>query len=108
MSTASDGNWQLNLETGRQMMMIPESMRLYSPTMEWTAETIRLLRQHLGETQTTFGERLGVSRVQTISEWELGKNAPGKRTQRLLDVIANDAGFTQRIAERMRKKANEE
>lgn len=76
--------------------------------MEWTSENIRLLRRHLGETQTAFGDRLGISRVQTISEWELGKETPGRRTIRLLDIIANDAGFTERVAARLREKLKQE
>ncbi|HVZ40626.1 MAG TPA: helix-turn-helix transcriptional regulator [Candidatus Kapabacteria bacterium] len=72
--------------------------------MEWTPESIRALRHHLKLTQTEFGERLGVTRVQTVSEWELGKTTPGCQTILLLDVTAREAGFTDRVAAKLREK----
>ena len=37
--------------------------------VEWTAEQVKALRDHLGMTQEQLAEELGV-RQQTISEWE--------------------------------------
>lgn len=76
--------------------------------MDWTAENIRLLRIHIGETQQVFASRLGLKRHQTVSEWEVGKAAPGGVTRKLLDIIANDAGFTERVAARLREKLRRE
>jgi|GEM_PF-3225636 len=70
--------------------------------MEWTPDMIHLLRLHLGDTQEAFRERLGLKRRQTVSEWELGKEHPGGIARRLLDIIANDAGFTERVAARLK------
>ena len=70
--------------------------------MEWTPENIRLLRIHIRETQKQFADRLGLKRQGTISEWEAGKERPSGIAQRLLDITANDAGFTERVAARLR------
>lgn len=70
--------------------------------MEWTPENIQLLRMHVGDTQEQFAARLGLKRRQTISEWELGKERPSGMAQRLLEIIANDTGFTERVAARLR------
>lgn len=76
--------------------------------MEWTAENIRLLRLHVGDTQQAFAARLGIRRHQTISEWEVGKLNPSGVTRTLLSVIANDHGFTERVAARLKEKLRRE
>lgn len=45
-----------------------------------TAAFVRAAREHLGLTQTEFGERLGVTR-RTVSNWERG--SPLKRRDRI-------------------------
>ncbi len=72
--------------------------------MEWTAENIRLLRKHLGVTQEEFAHRLGLKRRFTIIDWEVGRRNPSGMAKRLLDVIANDAGFTDRVAAKLRER----
>ncbi|HVZ38519.1 MAG TPA: helix-turn-helix domain-containing protein [Candidatus Kapabacteria bacterium] len=72
--------------------------------MDWTPENIYLLRRHIGDTQGQFAERVGLKRRQTVSDWEVGKIIPGGITRKLLDVIANDHGFTERVAARLREK----
>ena len=72
--------------------------------MEWTPEHIYLLRKHLGETQAEFAARLGLRRRVTITEWETGKVTTTPPMHKLLDIIASDAGFTERVAARLRKK----
>lgn len=76
--------------------------------MDWTPENIFLLRRHIGDTQQAFANRIGIRRYQTVSEWELGKLHPSGVTRKLLDVIANDQGFTERVAARLREKLKRE
>ena len=59
---------------------------------EWDAERVRRLRRHLGETQRAFGTRLG-TRQQTVSEWETGASRPQRMSRRLLQLLAEEAGF---------------
>lgn len=70
--------------------------------MEWTPVNIRLLRLHLGETQEQFAARIGLERRQTVHDWETGKRNPSGPVRKLLDIIAEDNGFTERVAARLR------
>jgi len=72
--------------------------------MQWTPEQIHLLRKHLGETQTQFATRLGLKRRHTVMDWEAGREEPGGPVKKLLDYVANDAGFTERVATRLKEK----
>ncbi len=76
--------------------------------MEWTSENVYLLRKHLGETQQEFADRLGLKRRQTVTDWEQGRFLPGSITGRFLDLIAADAGFTERAAAKLREKLKRE
>ncbi|HVZ38745.1 MAG TPA: helix-turn-helix domain-containing protein [Candidatus Kapabacteria bacterium] len=76
--------------------------------MEWTPETIRLLRKHTGDTQEQFAHRLGLKRRFTIIDWETGRRHPSGMARRLLDVLANDHGFTERVAARLRDRLKRE
>ncbi len=76
--------------------------------MDWTSENLKLLRYHLQQTQLEFATRLGLRRLQTISDWERGVSSPNGVTRRLLDIIANDAGFTDRVAAKLREKLKRE
>jgi DNA-binding transcriptional regulator YiaG len=60
--------------------------------VEWTAEQVKALRDHLGMTQEQLAEELGV-RQQTISEWEVGIYKPRRSTSKYLGLIAERAGF---------------
>jgi DNA-binding transcriptional regulator YiaG len=60
--------------------------------IEWDAERIKALRDHLGMTQQQLAEELGV-RQQTISEWEVGVYAPRRSTSKYLSLIAEREGF---------------
>lgn len=53
---------------------------------------MRLLRDHLDETQGELAERLG-TRQQTVSEWETGHSAPRRMSRRLLQLVAEESGF---------------
>jgi putative transcriptional regulator len=72
--------------------------------MEWTPENIRLLRLHLNETQEQFATRLGLERRQTVHDWEKGKRKPSGPAKKLLDIIANDNGFTDRVAAKLKER----
>ena len=76
--------------------------------MEWIPGNIYLLRRHIGDTQEQFAERVGLKRRQTVSDWEVGKIIPGSITRRLLDIIANDHGFTERVAARLQERLKRE
>ncbi|HZY43858.1 MAG TPA: helix-turn-helix transcriptional regulator [Anaerolineae bacterium] len=60
--------------------------------VEWDAERVKALRDHLGMTQIQFAEELGV-RQQTISEWEVGVYKPRRSTSKYLELIAERADF---------------
>ena len=59
----------------------------------WDADRLRALRQHLGLTQQQMAEELG-TRQQTISEWETGRYQPRGASERLLTMVAEQAGFS--------------
>lgn len=58
---------------------------------DWDAEGVRRLREQLGVTQAELADRLG-TRQQTVSEWETGSAAPRRMSQRLLRMVAEEAG----------------
>jgi DNA-binding transcriptional regulator YiaG len=64
--------------------------------IEWTPETIKALREHMGLTQKELAEELGM-RQQTISEWETGMYRPRRSTSKYLALIAERAGFAYQI-----------
>ncbi len=76
--------------------------------MDWTPENIRLLRKHLGDTQQQLAERIGLRRRHTVMDWEAGRENPSGVAKKMLDVIANDAGFTERVAARLQEKLRRE
>lgn len=53
---------------------------------------MRGLRQHMALTQEQLAEALGV-RQQTVSEWETGQYQPRGASERLLSIVADDAGY---------------
>lgn len=59
---------------------------------QWDAGRVRALREHLGVTQDELAQRMG-TRQQTISEWETGTYQPRGMSERLLGMVAEDAGF---------------
>jgi len=60
---------------------------------EWDAERVKALRNHLGLTQTQFAQELGTLQ-QTVSEWECGYHTPKGTSVKLLQLVAERAGFT--------------
>lgn len=60
-------------------------------TRAWDAEGVRRLRGQLGVTQAELADRIG-TRQQTVSEWETGHSSPRRMSQRLLQMVAEDAG----------------
>jgi DNA-binding transcriptional regulator YiaG len=64
--------------------------------VEWDADRVKALRDHLGLTQQQFAEELGV-RQQTISEWEVGLYKPRRSTSKYLALIAERAGFSYKV-----------
>ena len=58
----------------------------------WKADRVRSLRQALSLSQQAFAQELGV-RQQTVSEWETGAYEPRGASARLLDIVAERAGF---------------
>jgi DNA-binding transcriptional regulator YiaG len=58
----------------------------------WDPEKIEALREHLGATQEELAQRMG-TRQQTISEWETGVYRPRGMSERLLHMVAEEAGF---------------
>jgi DNA-binding transcriptional regulator YiaG len=62
------------------------------PADAWSSDAIRGLREHLGDTQQTFADRLG-TRQQTVSEWERSTSRPRRMARRLLRMVAEESGF---------------
>ena len=58
----------------------------------WDAGKVKALRQHLGLTQEELARQMG-TRQQTISEWETGVYAPRGMSERVLRMVAEEAGF---------------
>jgi DNA-binding transcriptional regulator YiaG len=58
----------------------------------WDAGRVKALRQHLGLTQEELAREMG-TRQQTISEWETGMYRPRGISERLLSMVAEQAGF---------------
>ena len=58
----------------------------------WRAEDVRALRRHLGETQREFADRIGTNQ-QTVSEWERRARQPRRMARRLLQLVAEQAGY---------------
>lgn len=77
--------------------------------MEWTPDMIRLFRRHLRLTAKQFADAMGLSRQQTVYEWEGGRATPAGTAQKLMDCLADGAGFTEGVARKMppRKARNQ-
>ncbi|MBM2809694.1 MAG: helix-turn-helix protein [Chloroflexi bacterium] len=58
----------------------------------WSAQGVLDLRRSLRLSQSRLAQELGV-RQQTISDWETGVYAPRGASVRLLDIVAEHAGF---------------
>jgi len=63
---------------------------------EWNKDQIRALRQHMQMTQRELADDLQV-RQQTISEWETGLHTPHRSMQKVLSMIAENAGFSYQV-----------
>jgi DNA-binding transcriptional regulator YiaG len=61
--------------------------------VQWNAELIKTLRQHMDLTQAEFAQTLGV-RQATVSEWEAGIHLPSRATSKYISIIAEQANFT--------------
>ncbi|MEX0927588.1 MAG: helix-turn-helix transcriptional regulator [Dehalococcoidia bacterium] len=59
---------------------------------EWCAESIKALRNHLGQSQSALARELGI-RQQTISEWETGMYRPRGASITILTLLAMDSAF---------------
>jgi DNA-binding transcriptional regulator YiaG len=59
---------------------------------KWDAQRVKKLRLHMGLSQQALADDLG-TRQQTISEWEVGLYRPRGLSERLLDIVAERAGF---------------
>ena len=73
----------------------------------WDAGRVRALRQHLNVTQDELAQRMG-TRQQTISEWETGMYAPRGMSERMLGMMAEQAGFTYEAGNQEQGTGNEE
>lgn len=60
-----------------------------SPLPNYTAETIRAIRNTLNLSQIVFAKALGVS-TKTIEAWESGRNKPQGPALRMLQLLKTD------------------
>ena len=74
---AKSGNKILNSET--------VSIEI-EPLVEYSADTIKDIRQRTGLTQALFAKWLGVS-TRTVEAWEAGRNKPSGPSSRLLSLL---------------------
>jgi DNA-binding transcriptional regulator YiaG len=58
----------------------------------WHKDGVKALRKHLGVSQEELAQQMG-TRQQTISEWETGMYSPRGMSERLLTMVAEQAGF---------------
>jgi len=58
----------------------------------WNPERVKALRTHMGLTQSQFAQELGTLQ-QTVSEWECGYHTPKGTSVKLLQLVAERAGF---------------
>ncbi len=65
----------------------------------WDRDGVKALRRHLGLSQEELAQRMG-TRQQTISEWETGMYTPRGMSERLLSLVAEQAGFTYDASDR--------
>ena len=63
---------------------------------QWDSESVRALRDYMGMTQQQMAGELG-TRQQTISEWETGMYRPRGGMNRLLTLVAEQAGFEYQV-----------
>jgi DNA-binding transcriptional regulator YiaG len=56
------------------------------PPSTWTGVDVRLLRRHLGLSQTTLASLLAVDRC-TVTQWERDHRPPSEPCCRLLDIL---------------------
>ncbi len=63
-----------------------------SKRLEWDAEKVKALRDHLGLTQTRFAEELGILQ-QTVSQWECGYHYPKGASVKVLNLVAEKSKF---------------
>ncbi len=59
---------------------------------QWDADGVRALRVWLDDSQSALADRIG-TRQQTVSEWETGSSRPRRMSRRLLQIVAEEAGF---------------
>jgi DNA-binding transcriptional regulator YiaG len=59
---------------------------------QWSPGGVKGLRQTLRLSQSSFASELGV-RQQTVSDWETGIYAPRGASARLLEIVAERAGY---------------
>lgn len=64
-------------------------------SVKWDARSVKGLRNHLAVTQAQLADELGV-RQQTVSEWETGAYRPRGASAKLLNMVADRAGFPYR------------
>lgn len=76
---------------------LPTSTEKQKHRTNWDARQIKALREHLGMTQSQMAEELQV-RQQTISEWEIGMHTPHRSTQKILSMVAEQAGFVPTVS----------
>ena len=62
----------------------------------WSGEQIKALREHAGWSQQEMADKLAV-RQQTISDWEVGHHAARRSMSKLLQMIAEEVGYTYQI-----------
>ncbi len=62
----------------------------------WSGEQIKALREHAGWSQQELADKLAV-RQQTISDWEVGNHAARRSMSKLLQMIAEEVGYSYQI-----------
>ena len=63
----------------------------------WSGEQIKSLREYAGWSQQEMADKLAV-RQQTISDWEVGNHAARRSMSKLLQMIAEEVGYTYQIS----------
>jgi putative transcriptional regulator len=77
-------------EKGKSSKGIKRTKITVAPLPHYKGNNIKLIRNKLGLTQSTFAFIMGVS-IKTVEAWESGRNEPQGPAQRMLYLMENDS-----------------
>lgn len=89
-----DDDFQLLIESARQMVAIEKGLMKPSRVTKYSKETVAQIRRSTNKSQPEFARMIGVS-VSTLRNWEQGTRRPNKSAQILLKLVAANPSFVE-------------